>query len=64
MAFKNITYKRTGELSESEFIDEIKKISNAESITGVKYSNIEVMNGIISGVRDSTNEPFSIMVSS
>lgn len=64
MAFKNITYKRTGELSEAEFIDELKKINNAESITGVKYSNIEVMNGIICGVRDSTNEPFSIMVSS
>ena len=64
MAFKNITYKRTGELSEAEFIDELKKINNAESITGVKYSNIEVMNGIISEVRDSTKEPFSIMVSS
>ena len=64
MAFKNTTYKRTGELSEAEFIDELKKINNAESITGVKYSNIEVMNGIICGVRDSTNEPFSIMVSS
>lgn len=35
MAFKNITYKRTGELSEAEFIDELKKINNAESITGV-----------------------------
>ena len=27
MAFKNITYKRTGELSEAEFIDELKKIN-------------------------------------
>lgn len=56
----NKTYRKTGALSKSEFVDTIAKINNAESVTGVKYNNIEVVNGIICGIRESTNEPFSI----
>ena len=45
MAFKNITYKRTGELSESEFIDEIKdkleaRINKLEEDLHDKEANI------------------------
>lgn len=55
-------FKRTEDLTKSEFIDAIKKINNAESVTGVKYSNIEVVNGTIYGIRESTSEPFRISV--
>lgn len=55
-------FKRTEDLTKSEFIDAIKKINNAESVTGVKYSNIEVVNGTICGIRESTSEPFRISV--
>lgn len=62
MAFNNKTYRKNGKLSKTEFIDAIAKINNAESITGVKYNNIDVVNGIICGIRESTDEPFSISV--
>lgn len=60
MAFNNKTFRKNGELSKTEFVDAITKINNAESVTGVKYNSIDVVNGIICGIRESTNEPFSI----
>lgn len=60
MAFNNKTFRKNGELSKTAFVDAIAKINNAESVTGVKYNSIDVVNGIICGIRESTNEPFSI----
>lgn len=54
------SYRKNGELSKTEFVDAIAKINYAESITGVKYNDIDVVNGTICGIRESTNEPFYI----
>lgn len=64
MAFNNKTYKKTHSATRTEFIDAIKGVNKAESVTGVQYTNIELVNGIICGIRESTNEPFSISVDS
>lgn len=64
MAFNNKTYKKIHSVAKTEFIDVIKGINKAESVTGVPYININLVNGIICGVRESTNEPFSMNVDS
>lgn len=64
MAFNTKTYKKTHSVTKTEFIDAIKGINKAESVTGVKYINIELVNGIICGIRESTKEPFGISVDS
>lgn len=64
MAFNNITYKKNHSVNKTEFIDAIKVIDKSVSVTGVQYINIELVNGIICGIRESTKEPFSISLDS
>lgn len=51
---------KNGNLTFSEFVDSIGRINCATSITGIVYSNIQVTNDKVIGIRDSTNKPFSI----
>lgn len=51
---------KNGKLTYSEFVDSIGKINCATSITGIVYSNIQIINDKVSGIRESTNKPFDI----
>lgn len=51
---------KNGNLTFSEFVDSIGRINCATSITGIVYSNIQVTNDKVVGIRESTNKPFSI----
>lgn len=51
---------KNGNLTYSEFVDSIGQINSATSITGIAYSNIQVTNDKVIGIRESTNKPFSI----
>ena len=51
---------KNGNLTYSEFVDSVCKINCATSITGIVYSNIQVINDKVVGIRESTNKPFGI----
>lgn len=51
---------KNGNLTYSEFVDSIGKINRATSITGIVYSNIQIINDKVVGIRESTNKPFDI----
>ncbi len=51
---------KSGNLTYSEFVDSIGKINCATSITGIVYSNIQVIDDKVVGIRESKNKPFSI----
>ncbi len=44
---------KSGNLTYSEFVDSIGKINCATSITGIVYSNIQVINDKVVGIRDT-----------
>ncbi len=64
MAFKTKYFTKQGNLSKDEFTKAIANISIAKSITGVIYTNIRCENNHITGVRESTQQPFTINLDS
>lgn len=51
---------KNGDLNYSEFVEAIKEIKSATSVTGIEYIDIEVTGDKVVGIRASTNNPFSI----
>lgn len=51
---------KNGDLNYSEFVEAIKKINSATSITGIDYTDIQVVGDKVVGTRASTNNQFSI----
>lgn len=51
---------KNGDLNYSEFVEAIKKINSATSITGIDYTDIQVVGDKVVGTRASTNNHFSI----
>lgn len=55
---------KNGDLSYAEFVEAIKRINAATSITGIAYTGIQVVNDNVVGIRESTNAPFRISLKS
>lgn len=51
---------KNGNMSYSEFVDLIKRINVATSVTGVEYIDIHVDGEKVVGIRQSTDKPFAI----
>lgn len=51
---------KNGNLTYSEFFDSISKINCATSVTGKVYSNIQIDNDKVVGIREANNNRFSI----
>lgn len=49
-------------LTEIEFLERLKNIEEATSVTGIHYSGIKIKNDEISGIRDSTGNTFKISI--
>lgn len=47
-------------LSKEQFLSALSRIDEATSVSGSHYSDIRLMNGVITGLRDSTGVPFMI----
>lgn len=51
-------------LSKDEFIRQLQVVKEAESVQGVTYSHIEIHEKKIQGMRESTQQPFTINMES
>lgn len=64
MAFKTTFFTKQGNFSKDEFAKAVSNISIAKSITGVIYKDILCENNQITGIRESTQQPFTINLDS
>lgn len=64
MAFKTTYFTKSHNFNKEEFTEAISKINTATSISGIVYTNIRCDNNLITGIRESTERPFSIKIDS
>lgn len=57
-------HSQNRKLSKDEFIRQLQVVKEAESVQGVTYSHIEVHEKKIQGMRESTQQPFTINMES
>lgn len=60
-SFGTTHYIKNENFSKEDFFKAISEINSAKSVTGIAYANIKYENEVISGIRESTSEPFSII---